>query len=89
MGRGTHEVLIDRICDLIVTLNKKKLNRTELSERWGCSKRNVSYVISYASLVYGVEIKSVIDANYQSSYELCSTGIFDKQALIKHRRKRQ
>ena len=89
MGRGSHEVLIDRVCDLIVILNKKKLNRREIAERWDCSTRNVSYVIAYARKVYGVHVKSVLDTNFQASYELCSTGIFDNQSLMKHRRKRQ
>ena len=91
MGRGSHEVLIDRVCDLIVILDsrRKKLNRREIAERWDCSTRNVSYVIAYARRVYGVHVKSVLDTNFQASYELRTTGVFDKQALMKHRRKRQ
>lgn len=88
MSRGTSLEMWQRICDLVLWANSSSgVNRAEVAERWGCTKRNVSHVIDVAHQFYGVCIESERSITGEYRYVLVDEGVFDLSILRKQRRK--
>lgn len=77
-----------QICDLILLADSAAgVNRTDLAERWNCTPRNVSHVLSVARQLYGVQIESQRNRFGTHRYVLTYPGVFDLTMLRKHARR--
>lgn len=79
--RSTSLELWNRICDLVVLADSStSINRVMLARRWGCTVRNVSYVMAVAEQFYGIVVEWTGTAD-DGTYVLADSGVLDVKAI--------